>query len=102
LHPLRITTTAEDNMANDDNCDCKHSVIDLDGAESLDDLLKRINAADDGLALPGEWPTFGGEEPPDDLNILSWDPKRLLVGTWGGDGSDCEIVSRARWAAEKA
>ncbi len=93
------TTSQNDDLA----------TIDLSNAESPDEMLRLIHTADDGLALPGEWPSFGGDEPPDDFVgaaadsrvILSWDPERLLIGTWGGDGSDCEIVSRKAWAGKR-
>jgi hypothetical protein len=76
--------------------------MDLEAAQSLDEMLAMIRASNH-LVLPSEFRTFGGSEPDSDFaamdrgrTVLSWDTGRFLIGSWGSDGSDCEIVGRSR------
>jgi hypothetical protein len=76
--------------------------MNLTAAQSLDEMLAMIRASDH-LVLPGGFQTFGGSELDSNFaamdrgrTVLSWDTGRFLIGTWGSDGSDCEIVARSR------
>lgn len=44
--------------------------------------------------IPGELPKYGGAEPEDTLEVLSWDAKNLLVGT---KLENIEVISREEW-----